>query len=242
LNVSKNDILAYYIGENKVLPEGEELTRIVKTTGVTNTGRFIGVGIARTVDIKLADPYSECSGSISSETSDFAKQIIEKNVTYRQVNCNQLCFEQYKNNSKTDDKTWIDSFDYKENCSKMCPLECNATSYETVESQIITTPDSITSSPSNAGQQSNAGPSSNKPGSQFNNGQKPDLPCFGVELSNCLQLNFYLVNRKYVEISQIVKTTLSDFVSNTGGVLGLFLELSFLSIYKFIVFVYTIIF
>ena len=75
LNVSKNDILAYYIGENKVLPEGEDLTRLVKATGVTNIGRFVGVGLTKTVDIKLADPYSECSDSIHCK---------EKYVRYEQ--------------------------------------------------------------------------------------------------------------------------------------------------------------
>ncbi len=222
LNVSKNDILAYYIGENKVLPEGEDLTRLVKATGVTNIGRFVGVGLTKTVDIKLADPYSKCSDSISSETSDLVKKIIDRNVTYRQVNCYQLCFEKYTKNIKMNDTRWIEKFDYKGICSKICPLECNSTSYETIDSQFIMTPES---------------------NPKFNLMMAPSVPaCFGVELSNCLQMNFYLVNRKYVEISQIVKTTLSDFVSNTGGVLGLFLELSFFSVYKFIVFVYTIIF
>ena len=222
LNVSKNDFLVYYIGENKVRPEGEDLIGTAQATGVTNTGRAVTIGLTKTVDKKLADPYSKCSDSISSETSDMVKQIIEQNVTYRQVNCYQLCFAQYKNNSKTDDTKLIEEFDFKGNCSEICPLECKTTSYETVERQFIVTPES-------------------NPKSKLM--MAPFVPdCFGVELSNCLQMNFYLVNRKYVEISQIVKTTLSDFVSNTGGVLGLFLELSFFSVYKFIVFVYTIIF
>lgn len=44
----------------------------------------------------------------------------------------------------------------------------------------------------------------------------------------------------YWEISQTIKTTSADLISNTGGVLGLFLELSFTSSYRFINFLFDI--
>ncbi len=53
-------------------------------------------------------------------------------------------------------------------------------------------------------------------------------------------VNFYYSEGKYTEISQTVKTTTADFVSGNGGVLGLFLELSFLSAYRCIVFAYDL--
>jgi hypothetical protein len=53
-------------------------------------------------------------------------------------------------------------------------------------------------------------------------------------------VNFYYSEGKYTEISQTVKTTTADFVSGNGGVLGLFLELSFLSAYRCIIFAYDI--
>lgn len=59
-----------------------------------------------------------------------------------------------------------------------------------------------------------------------------------TELTKAL---FYLSDPKYAEISQTVKTTEADLVSNTGGVLGLFLEMSFLSAYRFVTFVFDII-
>lgn len=55
-------------------------------------------------------------------------------------------------------------------------------------------------------------------------------------------INFYFTDRKYTEISQIVKTTGADLISNTGGILGLFLELSFFSFSRFIIYFYDIIF
>jgi len=50
-------------------------------------------------------------------------------------------------------------------------------------------------------------------------------------------VNFHFMDEKYTEVTQAVKTTEADFVSNAGGVLGLFLELSFFSVYKLLIFV-----
>ena len=49
-----------------------------------------------------------------------------------------------------------------------------------------------------------------------------------------LYMNFYFTNNRYTEISQTIKTTEADLISNTGGVLGLFLELSFISAYNLV--------
>ena len=51
---------------------------------------------------------------------------------------------------------------------------------------------------------------------------------------NFVHLNFKYSHNRYTEITQSIKTTEADFVSNTGGVLGLFLDFTFLSIYRFI--------
>ena len=56
-----------------------------------------------------------------------------------------------------------------------------------------------------------------------------------------LMLNFYYSDRKYTDITQSVKVTLADFISNNGGILGLFLELSFFSAYRFILFIFDFI-
>ena len=54
-------------------------------------------------------------------------------------------------------------------------------------------------------------------------------------------MNFFYSDLKYTEISQSEKTTQTDLISNTGGVLGLFFELSFISIYRLINFVLELI-
>lgn len=58
---------------------------------------------------------------------------------------------------------------------------------------------------------------------------------------NTVFLVFYFEDNRYTEITQRVKTTEVDFIANTGGVLGLFLELSFISVYRFIVFFFDMI-
>lgn len=57
---------------------------------------------------------------------------------------------------------------------------------------------------------------------------------FDEGINNQLMVNFFYPENKYTEIRQSEKTTWADIVSNTGGVLGLFLELSFISAYRFI--------
>ena len=63
-----------------------------------------------------------------------------------------------------------------------------------------------------------------------------------IEYDNSsLYMNFFYSDLKYTEITQSVKTTQTDLISNTGGVLGLFFELSFISIYRLINFVLELI-
>ena len=53
-------------------------------------------------------------------------------------------------------------------------------------------------------------------------------------------VSVYYTEYKYTEISQTVKITLPDFISISGGVISLFLELSFISIYRMIVFIFNL--
>ena len=63
-----------------------------------------------------------------------------------------------------------------------------------------------------------------------------------LEDKRFLQMNFFYDNSKVSKLTQSVKTSLADFISNTGGTLGLFLEFSFLSIIRLLILIYDIIF
>lgn len=64
----------------------------------------------------------------------------------------------------------------------------------------------------------------------------------GEREAELIWINFYFSDNSYTEITQSVKTSTSDLVSNTGGVLGLFLELSFISVYRLVVFLFDFVF
>lgn len=57
-----------------------------------------------------------------------------------------------------------------------------------------------------------------------------------------LEINFFFSKNKHTELTQAIKTTEADLIANAGGVLGLFLELSFLSAYRFIGFLFDVLF
>ena len=200
LNMSKNDVLYYHIGYDNIRPLFSELESLTYTER-----NFVYIGLKKTVDLMLPKPYSNCKENINSKTSYFVDQIAEQNITYRQKYCYELCFNSFLNKfaislniSKYQAKTLF-TFDYKGNCSQLCPLECKSTSFEILKSEITTSYEGFTT-------------------------------------------NFYFIDRKYTEISQTVKTTGADLISNTGGVLGLFLELSFFSASRFIIYFYDFIF
>jgi hypothetical protein len=67
------------------------------------------------------------------------------------------------------------------------------------------------------------------------------------ELSNeynesLLSMNFFYHNNKVSKLTQSVKTSPTDLISNIGGTLGLFLELSFVSIIRLLLLIYEIFF
>ena len=57
------------------------------------------------------------------------------------------------------------------------------------------------------------------------------------EKENIRVLFIYQKEIKYTHMSQTAKMTFIDLVSNFGGVLGVFLELSFFSVYRLVYFV-----
>jgi hypothetical protein len=149
----------------------------------------------------LPEPYSPCTEKINAGTSFLVKEIIQQNITYTQKFCYDICFNKYLKEYAVNEGIsnyeayWRLSFDYKGNCSQLCPLECRSTLFEIFQTEV--------SSP----------------------------------VGHSLSMGFYFNDRKYTEILQIIKTTQADLIANTGGVLSLFLNFSFTSVYRVVVFV-----
>ncbi len=196
-NLSGWEKLGFAVHDNNEIPTFAELHDVVEQDG----SEMILIEMKKTIETKEPFPYSNCSGNIHSEASHLVWKILQQNITYRQRDCYDLCLTGYIDNYSglqklTNREALIlsNTFDFKGNCSKLCPLECTSTSFDIIENKM------------------------------------------NVNLSNPKgsAMNFYYSDRKYTEITQSVKVTFADFISNTGGVLGLFLELSFVSVYRFI--------
>ena len=57
------------------------------------------------------------------------------------------------------------------------------------------------------------------------------------EIKSISGLSLFYADLKYNQITQTPKTTFSALVSNIGGSLGVFLEMSFVSVYRFLNFI-----
>ncbi len=107
-----------------------------------------------------------------------------------------------------------DEFDYFNECSVECPLECTTSSYDITAQSIsyITSTEKIAS---------------------FREilSRKYNLVNMSDEEvgKRVLSLYVFYEDLKFTQITQIAKTTSTDLVSKVGGTLGLFLGLSLLS-------------
>ncbi len=197
LNYSADDYLIYYVSDQKTRPTFTELINYLTPF------RLALIGIKKTIDSKLPEPYSPCKKAINSERSHLVKQILEQNLAYRKVYCYDLCLNEYasrRNFNKNYTYNVLD-FNYEGNCSQHCPLECDTSIFEITESKLT-------------------------------------FVTFNV--TQYFEVNFHYSNSKYTTLTQIVKTTDADLVSYTGGLLGLLLELNFLSAYRFFIYVFDL--
>lgn len=170
-------------------------------------------------DVKLPKPYTQCQSDITPDMSPLVKDILESGKTYHQELCFDTCTYNYFNEESTarnmtlyDFKNTI-SFSAVQKCSHLCPMECEKITYELTSSTYVLSETFL---------------------QNMNKAYK--IPA--VPLENFFEVNFCLVDRTYVETTQIAKVTPTDFVSNSGGLLGLFLGLSFISVHHFLLFLY----
>ncbi len=199
LNFSINDYLQYFIGDQKIRPLYTELNHFISPVGLAL------IGIKKTVDTKLPEPYSPCNKVINSGSSHLVRKILDQRLRYRRVYCYDLCINEYASNRNISkpDAYWKIDFNYEGNCSQYCPLRCDQVYFEISETS---------------------------------------LPLLSnTSVRDNFDINFHFVNNKYTEMTQVVKTTESDLVSNTGGVLGLFLDISFFHVYSFLVYILDVI-
>ena len=233
--LSQMEYIFYYLSDNYVMPT---LKEIGYRYALKNT--FTDIIINKLVQKKLGEPYNKCKENltaINSFDSSLYRLTMLKDGVYRQKNCYVLCIHEIIlkkcNVSFSNGTKWFignanncameiyNKFDYDENCSKECPLECETTTFS-IEGKIT---------------KSNV--------KDLNKFQFRDKIAKNFNINNLSNetvnknIVWFEVNYEdlqYTEISQIPKTTVADLVSSLGGIIGVFMGLSLLSLIEWLQF------
>ena len=202
--------------------------------------------INRVYSNKLGEPYNNCIKDVKSSSSFdsdlFKFMITSRNYSYRQKDCFGYCIGQELINhfnistdvdnydnimliltnqfnfSEPDLMIYLDLIKGKLNeiCLPKCPLECDSVKYE------IST--SFSKFPSD--EYANSLLNNSKIKSFFPSNY--NITAKDIQ-DNLINFKVYYRDSKLTQITQIAKTNLFGFISNIGGIFGLFLGISFLS-------------
>lgn len=95
------------------------------------------IGIKKTVETKLPEPYDDCTKDINPDTSRLVKIVLEKNITYRKVNCYDICLADYASalNISFSDVSNSNEFSYLNECSELCPVECTSNTFDVIQNE-----------------------------------------------------------------------------------------------------------
>lgn len=208
--------------------------------------------VQRIFDQKLESPYNDCFKNVSESklvNETIINYILNKKFEYTHKECFNLCrnlkyqemfeidckceistleddvFKKcYEFNTNFETKKCVDNFfDYfnennNEFCSKYCPYECDSFNYDITQRTLpifaygnITKTNSFTNN---------------------NNGlfKFPEFNTYENVSKTFYSINVYYSDLKYLLIKQQPKIELFGLISNIGGILGLFLSFSFISL------------
>ena len=217
--------------------------RYIDGLGVS-IGMKSDIVINRHYSYQLGEPYNECKSDLNTlkaYDSELYKSIINSNSSYQQMDCFYLCLQKkvinecrcyikihnkLSNDPPCENSTqilcsqevWAKFLkgNFYHNCLRYCPARCDSVSYTLTTANI--------EYPSRAYFESHLVNNSVIRNKFLNKSfTYEDLK------SKVLALNIFYDRMSYTKTSQQPKTTLLDLVSNMGGLLGLFLGISFLS-------------
>jgi len=206
----KRHLLFYYINDAYVKPTSSELESLRFT--LPNSVNYFK--LEKSIESKLEFPFNNCSTLRNLPNSVLIRQLSEANITYRQINCFELCFHNYMKNYALEHKISEDEarlkkevtdYDKTKNCNHLCPLECETTQYRILESKFYLNDFDDT----NSQRSSLIAEIENKLNITINSTENV--------IESFLQLTVTFDNLRYTKISQTQKTTFSALVSNIGG-------------------------
>jgi hypothetical protein len=193
--------------------------------------KFTNIAVQRVFNYQSSYPYSSCI-DLASYDSIYYKLLTKKYATYQQPDCFDLCLQHEiieecgcydlnyaqlrkvkacvdKEEIKCAFKVYNEFFDkgINEDCLKMCPLECESVGYQLTLS------------------------SSNFPTfSSYFIYKNLTKSSYEVVRENSLAVNIYYQDLGYTRITETPTMIVQDLLSQIGGMLGLFIGFSLLSL------------
>jgi len=233
LLLPKDHIIFYYFNDAYVKPTTFEIEKYL----IPGTSNYFK--LEKTIETKLGYPFNYCWNRKNLPDTPLVRKLSEANITYRQANCFELCFQNFVENyaleqkiseEEARDKDEVQNYDKETNCNKLCPLECESTQYKITQSMFTL---------------ADFGDSEDESSDTIlfiKNKLNKTINSTEEFKRSTLLIKIPYNSFKYTKISQTPKTTLSALVSNLGGSSGLFLDISFMSACRAIGFILAIIF
>jgi len=133
----KDHSICYYINDAYAKPTTSEIIKFF-APGTSNVIKF-----EKTVENKLGYPFNNCWERVNLPDTPLVRQLSAANITYRQDNCFELCFQKFLQKYALEHeiiedearmKIEVRNYDKVKKCNHMCPLECESTQYKISES------------------------------------------------------------------------------------------------------------
>lgn len=230
---SADDFLNFVITDNGATAVWDEMGYVLISSLRTN------LILDRKDYSKLPHPHNDCGNLADVEESWAYKKTLEKNVVYRQLNCHELCvFERLSvlcncsvalDNSCSLQCLQLEyaKINPVELCKQSCPLECTLTKH-TIEKEFFYFSED----------NKNRNLSSHKTINKILNAleHKANLTHLtdAEIMRRALEINIFYKSRRFEDLTESEALTKTELISDIGGLLGLFLGISFLSLVEFI--------
>lgn len=228
---SEDDFLNYVVTQNGNTAVWDEMGYVLITSLRTN------LILDRKDYSKLPHPHNDCG--IQEKVESWAyKKTLENNLVYRQLNCHELCvFEQLSFlcncsvnlNSSCSLQCLHREFakiNPVELCEESCPLECDLTKYS-IEKEWFYFSEN----------QKNRKKSPHNTVNKILNALevKANLTHLTDDeiMKRALEINIFYKSRRFEDLTESEALTETELLSDIGGLLGLFLGISVLSLVEF---------
>jgi hypothetical protein len=219
---------------------------MTETVHVT-PGVCTSIVLEKTIVQTLPPPYGTCKQTITGNESILVSQILSHELLYRKANCKVICNQLYnikqcgcrpqleKDWFKTKACTteaelrcatqisrYFETHAYGPDCDDLCPLECEITTYKHTQF--------THGYPSQAWASYLSGHQGVKSAFAANNLSYS----YGVLKASAVCVNVYFNELQYTLMTDSPRMTFLDLVSNIGGLMGLFLGMSLLSLIEYV--------